>query len=428
MKKNVLVFPCGSEIGLEIHRSLNVSTHFVLFGASSVDDHGKFVYSNYICGMPYVDDADFANKLNKIIDDHKIDYVIPAHDSVLLKLAQEKAAGSIDCEVITSPLKTCEIARSKQKTYEFFSGTVAVPHIFQVRAEPNKWPVFLKPDVGQGSKGTFIAKSVEDIIFYRQKDPGLLILEYLPGKEYTTDCFTSKNGKLLFCKGRERKRISGGISVNSEQVDDDRFKEIAEKINKNLTFRGAWFFQVKERDSGELVLMEIAPRIAGTMGLARGKGVNLVLLSLFDAMGYEVDVFDNSYHMVIDRALQNNYMHDIRYTHVYIDFDDLVLFEGKVNPYVMAFVYQCINKAIKVHLLTRHKEVLNDTLQKYRLLNTFDEIIWVTNQEDEKYKYIKEKDAIFIDDSFAERKKVRDNCGIPTFDGHMIEGLMEKFH
>jgi hypothetical protein len=38
MKKNVLVFPCGSEIGLEIHKSLSYSTHFTLVGGSSVDD------------------------------------------------------------------------------------------------------------------------------------------------------------------------------------------------------------------------------------------------------------------------------------------------------------------------------------------------------------------------------------------------------
>ena len=46
--KNVLVFPCGSEIGLEIHNALKYSKDFNLFGGSSVDDHGKYVYKNYI--------------------------------------------------------------------------------------------------------------------------------------------------------------------------------------------------------------------------------------------------------------------------------------------------------------------------------------------------------------------------------------------
>ncbi len=35
--KNILVFPCGSEIALEVHRSLQYSTHFHLIGANSID-------------------------------------------------------------------------------------------------------------------------------------------------------------------------------------------------------------------------------------------------------------------------------------------------------------------------------------------------------------------------------------------------------
>jgi hypothetical protein len=46
MKKNVLVFPCGSEIGLEVYRSLKHSIHFNLIGANSVDDHGRVVFVN----------------------------------------------------------------------------------------------------------------------------------------------------------------------------------------------------------------------------------------------------------------------------------------------------------------------------------------------------------------------------------------------
>jgi transposase len=47
----------------------------------------------------------------------------------------------------------------------------------------------------------------EEIDFYLKKDSTLLALEFLPGKEYTVDCFTDKNGKLLFAEGRQRIRI-----------------------------------------------------------------------------------------------------------------------------------------------------------------------------------------------------------------------------
>ena len=58
-KKNILVFPCGSEVALEIYRSLEYSTYFNLIGGNSVDDHGKFVFKNYIGNIPFVTDKNF---------------------------------------------------------------------------------------------------------------------------------------------------------------------------------------------------------------------------------------------------------------------------------------------------------------------------------------------------------------------------------
>jgi hypothetical protein len=93
--KNVLVFPCGSEIGLEVNQSLAYSTHFTLFGGSSVDDHGKFVYKNYIEGLPFLDSPNFINEINRTIKRYKIDYIIPAHDSAVLKLAENQSVISL---------------------------------------------------------------------------------------------------------------------------------------------------------------------------------------------------------------------------------------------------------------------------------------------------------------------------------------------
>jgi len=51
-KIRVLVFPCGSEIGLEIYRSLIYIRQIELWGGSSVEDHGRFVFKNYIGDIP----------------------------------------------------------------------------------------------------------------------------------------------------------------------------------------------------------------------------------------------------------------------------------------------------------------------------------------------------------------------------------------
>lgn len=425
--KNVLVFPCGSEIGLEIYRSLNHSIHVSLWGGSSVDDHGAFVYENYLSGLPFVDAPDLIEELNRVIKEYKIDYIFPAHDDAVVRLAEAAGAGKLACEVLTSNTETCKITRSKRLTYEAFEGVVPVPKLYVPNPDidGSQFPLFLKPDIGQGSKGTQKVSGLDDVEFYLSKDPSLLLMEYLPGIEYTIDCFTDRNGTLLVAEGRERQRISNGISVSSARVDDDRFMDLAVTINEKLSLRGAWFFQVKERDSGELVLMEIAPRIAGTMGLIRNQGVNLALLTVFDRMGYDVDVIRNEHALVVDRALENRFKTDLEYSHVYLDFDDLLLINNKVNTAVIAFVYQCINKGIKIHLITKHALNLEETLNTHRLTGLFDEIIWL-KKDDQKYEHMTEKDAIFIDDSFAERKAVFEKLTIPVFDSHMIESLIEK--
>lgn len=422
MKKKILVFPCGSEIGLEIHNALKFSTHIELIGGSSVSDHGKFVYERYVEGIPFVDDTDFIETINKIIDKHQIDAIYPAHDSVVLRLAEAYQEGNLNCKVIGSEFPTCQICRSKKLTYETFDGILEIPKVYNPWDEDIQFPVFLKPDVGQGSKGTHIANNYRELKFYRKQDPSLLILELLTGAEYTIDCFTNRHGELLTVCGRERIRTSNGISVNTKPTPHN-FDEIATIINKKLNLRGAWFFQMKYNKNGKLSLLEIAPRIAGTMGLFRNLGINFPLLSVFDAFDVDVSIKRNSYDIELDRALISRYKLSLSYSKVYIDLDDTILLRGEVNTMVMAFLYQCVNKDKFIYLITKHKGNIEDYLEKHRINpNLFDKIFAI-KKEDKKSQFIKGS-SIFIDDSFAERKEVQDALGIPVFDTNAIESLI----
>ena len=109
LKKNVLVFPCGSEISLEAYRSLGTAKEVILYGASSVSDHGEFVYENYIPNIPFVSDNRFISEINRIVAEYTIDYIIPAHDLVLLKLSEALHNGQLACKLLTSPYETCKV-------------------------------------------------------------------------------------------------------------------------------------------------------------------------------------------------------------------------------------------------------------------------------------------------------------------------------
>jgi hypothetical protein len=422
---NVLVFPCGSEIGLEIQRAFVGIKDVKLIGASSVPDHGRFVFEHYHEGLPAVDDDAFVKELAALVKKESIDFIFPAHDSVVLKLAEQQVA--VGCPVIGSAAKTCRIARSKRLTYQHFKGTLRSPEVFNdlplSTIFETHFPLFLKPDVGQGSKGTFLARGRDDLAFYLHKDPSLLILEYLPGDEYTIDCFTDYEGTLRFHGPRRRTRIINGISVGTECVAGEEFAVMAEKINKHLPLNGAWFFQAKRAADGKLALMEIAPRIGGSSAVYRMRGVNFPVLSYYNQQKIKVAIDCGDFSVALDRAWSNRYRLGVTYNHVYLDFDDCVCIDGKLSAPVMRLIVASINAGIKVHLLSKCAVDLEQKLNSLRIRQLFDTVTHIGRTED-KTKYIAHRDAIFIDDSFAERHNVHHVLGIPVFAVDAVEGLL----
>ena len=420
-KIKVLVFPCGSEVGLEIYRSLKYSRHIELYGASSVKDHGRFVYDNYFGDLPFINDDDFIIELKKIIKRFEIDALYPAMDIAIAKLKSlEKELG---CLVISSPSLVSEICFSKKKTYTVLQNIVPLPKVYDSMDEVDNYPVFIKPDVGYGSRGVKIINSYEEGKAHIRHWGDCLILEYLPNEEYTVDCFTDRNRELLFVGPRPRLRTRTGISVNSVSIETkDRleFQDLANKINEKIPFRGAWFFQVKRNVHNELVLLEVAARLGGSSSLYRYKGINFSLLSVFDAFNFDVNIIENDVQIEIERALDVKVKCDYFFDNVYVDFDDCLVIDGMVNTTLVAKIYEYINEGKKIILLSKHRYDIRESLKKYKLESLFDEIIHIRNLEDKKSKYIKNKSSIFIDDSYAERKDVHTSLGIPVYSPDMI--------
>jgi carbamoyl-phosphate synthase large subunit len=420
---NVLIFPGGTEIGLEIRTALGSCKEVKLFSAGlDVSNHAPFIFERHFC-VPGIHEPGWIDCLNGIVDENDIDYIFPAYDDVLVALAEN--LDRIKARVVSSPPQTCFITRSKLLTYRHLNGAVPVPMLYESPSMVRNYPVFLKPEKGQGSQRTCLARDSHELAEVVREAKDLIILEYLPGEEYTVDCFTDRRSGLLFCGGRERVRVRSGISMNSRPVEDVRFAELARAISERLTFYGAWFFQVKRDTNGMLKLLEVAPRIAGTMALHRVQGVNFPLLSIYEQEGVSVTILRNHINIEIDRCLINRYRHDLSYTVAYIDLDDTLVLDGEVNVNLVKLLYQCINKGVRVVLLTRHAADLETTLGKHRLTGIFDKIIHVAHTE-AKADHITESAAIFVDDSFSERKEVSSRLGIPTFDSSMIEMLFDE--
>ena len=422
---NILVFPCGSEVGLEINKSLKDIAFITLYGGSSVSDHGMWEYVNYISDIPYINDEDFVEKINVIVEKYKIDFIFPALDSVVLKLSEVRDL--LNVKVLTSSKEAVEICRSKAKTYAKLYGEYYLPKIYKDSNDVDEYPVLMKPAVGQGAQGVKLINDVEELEFeLLHRDEEQVICEYLPGIEYTVDCFTDKSGVLKYCAHRSRRRIKNGISVNSVlEPYDKKIEKIALSINDRLQFQGAWFFQVKISKTGEYKLMEVATRIAGTMCVERARGINLPLLTVFDALGYDLEITPQFDVVETDRALENCYKVNFAFDELYIDYDDTIVVHGNVNLQVISLLYKCVNKNIPIYLITKHYKDIYLALEERKISpHLFKQIIHISDKDNKGDFINPSKDALFIDDSFAERDRIRKRFNIKVLGVDAIEILL----
>lgn len=406
MAMNVLVFPCGSEIGLEIHRSLVNKKGITLFGMSSVDDHGRYVYENYIGGCPMINEHGFVEFAMRVIDQNKIDVIYPANDATLLIL---KASELDLCKVVGPSLETVEICNSKLETYIALKDVVKIPE--HRHDYPYQYPVFVKPIVGHSGIGCRVINDDTEMATVHD-DYNNLFLEYLPGREYTIDCFADQ-----YAEGRERKRINNGIATTTGVVRDDRFQAMAKAINSVLNFRGAWFFQVKENAAGELVLMEVGARLAGSSSLSRLRGVNVALLNLY---AERVRIKQQDYVTEVSRALDVKTKIKYEFENVYVDLDDTLIMGDKVNHKLLALLYKFRNEGKRLYLITRssYDEAIG-RLGRYHIPDSIFTFTIHVRLYERKKDYMRAK-SILIDDSFAEREDVEQ----PAFDTDIVDALL----
>jgi carbamoyl-phosphate synthase large subunit len=426
MKKplNVLIFPAGMENGLEIRKALQSCKEVRLFGASSPDINQAFYVYQDVSIIRDVRTPGWLDDLNAAIDRHGIDIVFPANSTVIDHLSPVRE--HVKAQVLLPSHEVIQITRSKRATLALLKNVLPTPVVYESFEDIKAFPAFAKPDRGYGSQGIRLVESVHEAS-HLDFDT-LVVQEHLPGKEYTVDCFSDMEGRLVFSGARERVRIRMGTSMHAELVPpelESRLRAYAEAILGKLKITGAWFFQVKEDRNGTLRLLEVDVRIAGTMCFHRARGVNFSLLSILQSQGHKIGTLVNTAPLTLDRCLHNRYRLDYEYDAVYVDLDDTLVIHAQLNIELIGFLYQCVNRGKKVVLISKHLgSDIRAYLRQWRIESLFDDIIWL-KEEQSKADHIAHERAIFIDDSFSQRAEVVKRIGIPTFDSSMVEALID---
>jgi carbamoyl-phosphate synthase large subunit len=460
--QRVLVFPCGTGVALEIYDALCNRKEIELYGASADDNnHGCLLpYKHVTTGLPLLaaEPDRLLEALFSLVTKHQITAIIPAYDDAINYLAAParrlrlEAAGA---KVITSAWDVCDIARSKSRTYACLQDVVRTPRVLSLDrplSDPLSYPVFVKPDAGSSARGANVVRNDEELRVFRRACQDPIVLEYLPGEEYTIDCFSDRDGGVLFVGPRRRCRVRDGMAMRTEAILKDgetlegletlegQFTSMAKRIWSKLAFWGAWFFQVKRAADGSLALLEVAPRIAGAMGLYRNLGINMPLLSLLEADRQPISLLFNAKHyssFILDKGFINRFKADMLspFDMVYVDLEDTLVVHGKVNLQLIQLLYQCVNDGVSLKLVTRcaQPELVLVAHKLQALFEPLSDNVVTVPRGRKKSEFIPCRGAksssiaaIFIDDSFSERLDVAQQCEWPTFDTNMLECLLRS--
>jgi carbamoyl-phosphate synthase large subunit len=165
-----------------------------------------------------------------------------------------------------------------------------------------------KPSVSNGSRGfRVIADDIDehDLLFNEKPNstyvsfndavrilsskpfPELLVAEYLPGEEYSVDCL-AYFGEAKLILPRLRIKMINGISVEGEFVNNKDIVAYCSEIIKELRLHGNIGIQVKRSSAGKFLIIEINPRVQGTIVAGLGAGINLPVLAIKQELGLPI--------------------------------------------------------------------------------------------------------------------------------------------
>lgn len=426
--QNILVYPGNTEIAFEVIRSLiNNKAYKITVSTEIYQDK----IPNFLCDnlpLPFVSensDLSDVETFSNVVNENDFDLVYLCNDGVISKLS--KLRYLFRATLMIPDDVTISICRSKSATYSFFKDFIKVPVIYNNPLEISNYPIFIKPDVGQGSKGAELINSSEELeLKLSLSDNRILVMEYLSGDEFTIDCLTNKDGVLVYSLIRERVSIKNGISVHSRNLDDENLFKIASIINSKLSFKGAWFFQVRYSKVGLPTLLEIGYRLSGSSGLSRGLSVNFPRLHVEIFLENDINSVNSLKNKIVTTRNLTTYYYGLKKYHsLYIDLDDTILVNNSLNINAVVLIHKFINNNKKVYLITRHRGNLIAILKLHRIDSLFDEIIHLRNFE-KKSDFIKDGLSLFVDDSYNERIDVSENTSADSYDVSEIEVLINS--
>ena len=293
--------------------------------------------------VPERDSSGFLEKLMKILREEKCSIIYPlsTFDQEYFAAHRRLFEGN-GIRVVVSDLRSVSTANDKLKLYDLcrrvgIRVAAYVPlhapsslNIALQELDYPQLPVVFKLSRSTAARGLAIIRKGGSIFesIHRPNGPPYMsaeelsrtlaqmgwssgiLCEYLPGDEYSVDVLSWK-GETLVSVVRKRYATTGGLALHAEVVDDLDIRSLAEAVVRELNLSYTSNVQIRKNSQNVPCLMEVNPRIPGTIGLTVQAGVNMPAVALELALGREVPSrFSISYGLRIMRYWSGFYHRD----------------------------------------------------------------------------------------------------------------------
>lgn len=261
----------------------------------------------------------YVPQLVELARNEKIDVILPLATDELMPLALNKALFSkVGTKIALSDPQQLEIANNKGKLYRYLAhegistpSSLMVNSIDQLHEAVFKLgypdqPVCIKPQVSKGGRGFRVLNThvnrleillnhkpdstittleeITSILKEAVSFPPMVVMEYLPGAEYSVDLLVKK-GEVLAAVPRRRDSIKLGISFIGTVENNEALEQQSRQIAKVLELDFNINMQFKCSNKGLPKIIEINPRVSGTIIMSVGAGINLPYLGVKLALG-----------------------------------------------------------------------------------------------------------------------------------------------
>lgn len=267
--------------------------HLVGYQHRSLAFYSKYVFKKYIFADPRKDAEAYIISILDLLSKESFGMIMPVGFKSYQICSKNRDAIRKYTRLIITSDENISLAVSKQRTYDYASQIgIPVPATYRVKdAEeikdlPLTYPVVIKSPFESGKNVVEYANSLEEVVIKFQRmcksehlsaPDNPLLQEYVVGDGYGFFAIY-KEGKCMrfFMHHRIREYpVTGGASVCAESFYDDELKSIGMKLLNNLKWDGVAMVEFKkDNQDGKYKLMEINPKLWGSLELAITSGIN----------------------------------------------------------------------------------------------------------------------------------------------------------